>query len=60
LAYLGRLDEAHSAVKAGLALDPSFTLSRARVGWTAMFDDPSYPAWVPFALESMRMAGVPE
>jgi TolB-like protein/class 3 adenylate cyclase len=60
LAYLGRWDEAHSAVKAGLALDPSFTLSRARVGWTAMFDDPSYPAWVPLALESMRMAGVPE
>ena len=30
LAQLGRLDEAHSAVKAGLALNPTFTISRAR------------------------------
>ena len=29
LARLGRLDEANSAVKAGLALNPSFTVSRA-------------------------------
>jgi tetratricopeptide (TPR) repeat protein len=28
LAQLGRLDEARSAVKAGLALDPKFTVSR--------------------------------
>ena len=30
LAQLGRLDEARSAVKAGLALNPAFTISRAR------------------------------
>ena len=30
LAQLGRLDEAHSAVKAGLALNPAFAISRAR------------------------------
>ena len=30
LAQLGRLDEARSAVKAGLALNPTFTISRAR------------------------------
>ena len=30
LAQLGRLDEAHSAVKAGLALNPTFAISRAR------------------------------
>jgi len=30
LARLGRLDEARSAVKAGLALNPSFAISRAR------------------------------
>ena len=35
LAQLGRLDEAHSAVKAGLALNPAFTISRARAAWTA-------------------------
>ena len=30
LAQVGRLDEAHSAVKAGLALDPTFTVSRTQ------------------------------
>jgi tetratricopeptide (TPR) repeat protein len=30
LAQLGRLDEAHSAVKEGLALNPSFAVSRVR------------------------------
>ncbi len=44
LAQLGRLDEAHSAVKAGLALNPTFTISRARAAWTAMSDDPTYLA----------------
>ena len=60
LAYLGRLDEAHSAVKAGLALDPSFTVSRARAGLMAMFDDPSFSARFAGNLEGLRMAGVPE
>ena len=36
LAQLGRLDEARSAVKAGLALNPTFTIFRARAAWTAM------------------------
>ena len=40
LAQLGRLDEARSAVKAGLALNPSFAISRARSAWAAMSDDP--------------------
>jgi hypothetical protein len=30
LAQLGRLGEARSAVKAGLALNPAFSISRAR------------------------------
>ena len=30
LTQLGRLDEAHSAVKAGLALNPAFSISRSR------------------------------
>ena len=33
LAQLDRLDEAHSAVKAGLALNPTYTISRARALW---------------------------
>ena len=44
LAQLGRLDEAHSAVKAGLALNPIYTVSRVRAAWTAMSDDPTYLA----------------
>src|SRR5271166_5459496 len=38
--FIGRLDEARSADKAGLALNPTFTLSRARALWTARSDDP--------------------
>jgi TolB-like protein len=60
LAQLGRLEEAHSAVKAGLALNPAFTLSRACVLWTAMSDDPTYSAQIEPVLEGMRKAGVPE
>ena len=56
----GRLDEAHSAVKAGLALDPKFTVSRARASWTTMSDDPTYLAQIERYLEGMRKAGVPE
>ena len=60
LAQLGRLDEAHSAVKAGVALNPSFTLSRARAHWTALSDDPTYLAQIEPILEGMRMAGLRE
>jgi TolB-like protein/class 3 adenylate cyclase len=60
LAQLGRLDEAHSAVKAGLALDPTFVVSRARATWTAMSDDPTYLAQLESILEGLRKAGVPE
>ena len=60
LAQLGRLDDAHSAVKAGLAFNPSFTVSRVRAGWTPMSDDPTYLAQLQPVLEGMRKAGVPE
>jgi TolB-like protein/class 3 adenylate cyclase len=60
LAQLGRIDEARLAVKAGLALNPSFTISRARANWTAMSDDPTYLAQLEPFYESMRKAGVPE
>jgi TolB-like protein/class 3 adenylate cyclase len=60
LARLGRLDEARSAVKAGLAGNPSFTISRARATWTAVGDDPTYLAQTERHLEGMRMAGAPE
>ncbi len=60
LVQLGRLDEAHSAVKAGLALNPTFAISRARAAWTARSDDPTYLGHAEGILEGMRKAGVPE
>jgi tetratricopeptide (TPR) repeat protein len=60
LAQLGRIDDAQSAVKAGLALNPTYTISRARALWTAMSDDPMYLAELERMLEGLRKAGVPE
>jgi hypothetical protein len=60
LAQFGRLDEARSAVKAGLALNLSFAISRARAGWTAMSDDPTYLTQLEPICESLRRAGLPE
>lgn len=60
LAQLGRLDEARSAVKTGLARNPAFTISRARAAWTAMSDHPTYLAQLEPILEGLRRAGVPE
>ena len=60
LAQLGRLDEARSAVKAGLALNPTYAISRARAAWTAMSDHPTHLAQIEPILEGMRKAGVPE
>ena len=60
LAQLGRLDEARSAVKAGLALNPAFTISRARAAWMAMSDLPTYLAQLEPILEGLRKAGIPE
>jgi TolB-like protein/Tfp pilus assembly protein PilF len=58
LAHLGRLDEARSAVQAGLALDLTFTLSRFRTNVPS--DNPNYLAGRERILEGMRIAGVPE
>jgi TolB-like protein/class 3 adenylate cyclase len=60
LAQLGRLDEARSAVKAGLALNPSFTISRGRAAWTAWSDDRTFLAGLERIFDAMRKAGVPE
>ncbi len=60
LAQLGRLDEARSAVKAGLALNPAFSISRARDAWMEMSDHPTYLAQLEPLLEGLRKAGVPE
>jgi TolB-like protein/class 3 adenylate cyclase len=60
LAQLGRLDEARSAANAGLALNPSYTVSRRRASWTAQSDDPTYLAQLEPIFDGLRMAGVPE
>jgi TolB-like protein/class 3 adenylate cyclase len=60
LAQLGRLDEARSATKAGLALDPAFSVSRARAAWTARSDNATYLAQLEPIFEGLRQAGVPE
>jgi TolB-like protein/class 3 adenylate cyclase len=57
LAQLGRLDEARSAVKAGLALDPAF---RIRAYRTARSADATYLAQLEPILEGLGKAGVPE
>ena len=58
LAHLGRLDEARSAAQVGLALDPTFTISRFRANVPS--DNPTYLAGRERFYEGMRMAGIPE
>ncbi|HEY5204454.1 MAG TPA: adenylate/guanylate cyclase domain-containing protein [Roseiarcus sp.] len=57
-AHLGRLDEASREIKAGLAVDPKFTLQRYRKGLRG--DNPVYLAQRERVIEGMRKAGVPE
>jgi TolB-like protein len=58
LAYLGKIDEARAAAKAGLALEPSFTIGRFRAG--ARSDNLVYVGGRERIYEGMRRAGVPE
>ena len=58
LARLGHLDQARAAVRAGLAIDPSFTLRRFRA--SAQGDNPAYLAGRERIFEGLRIAGVPE
>jgi TolB-like protein/Flp pilus assembly protein TadD len=60
LAQLGRLDEARSAVKAGLALNPAYSISRDRAVWTAVSDDPTFLAALGLLFDGLRKAGLPE
>jgi Flp pilus assembly protein TadD len=58
LARVGTRHEARSAVRAGLALDPTFTIARFRSG--AATDNPTYLSQREYACKGMREAGVPE
>ena len=58
LGLLGVLDEARTAAKAGLALDPDFTIRRLRS--TRRSNNPTYLAGRDRLCEGMRIAGVPD
>jgi TolB-like protein/class 3 adenylate cyclase/tetratricopeptide (TPR) repeat protein len=58
LALLGSLEEARSAARAGLAIDPTFTIRRMR--GIVMSDHPTFRAGSERIRRGMRMAGVPE
>jgi TolB-like protein/Flp pilus assembly protein TadD len=58
LAHLGRLDEARSALNAGLALDPTFTIARFSTG--APSDNPRVRATWRRIRDGLRKAGMPE
>jgi tetratricopeptide (TPR) repeat protein len=60
LTQLARLDDARSAVRVGLALDPNFSVSRARAFFTAESGDPKYLARTERMLKGLREAGLPE
>ncbi|MFT4121167.1 adenylate/guanylate cyclase domain-containing protein [Bradyrhizobium sp.] len=58
LAHLGELGAANAAARAGLELNPSFTISRFRA--SAACNHPAYLAGRERTYEGLRMAGVPE
>jgi TolB-like protein/Tfp pilus assembly protein PilF len=58
LAHLGRLEDAHQELKAGLAYNPNFTIRRFRAGVPS--DDPVFLARRERIIEGMRLVGVPE
>jgi tetratricopeptide (TPR) repeat protein len=58
LALLGRLNEARAAAKAGLTLDPTFTIRRLKA--IRYSDNPKFRAASKRILQGMRMAGIPE
>jgi tetratricopeptide (TPR) repeat protein len=60
LAHLDRLDEAHSALKAGLALNPIYTISRDRAVWTGVSDDSTFLTGLELLFDGLRKAGAPE
>ena len=58
LAHLRRLPEAQSEVRAGLTMDPTFTISRIRANGSS--DNPAAIAGREHVIDGLRKAGVPE
>jgi adenylate cyclase len=59
LARLGRLDEARSAVKTGLVLNPHYTLSAVRAYYEGSYKPGYLPTGLPQRIEVLRGLGVP-
>jgi hypothetical protein len=57
-ARLGRIEEAHHALRSGLELNPSFTIARFRSQTSS--DNPVYLAGRERMYDGLRKAGVPE
>jgi len=60
LSQLGRQEEARSAVRAGLALNPTFAISRVRAAWATSSDNPTHMVGLERVIEGLRKAGAPE
>ena len=60
LAQLDRLDDARAAVKAGLSLNPAYTMSRDRALWTWASGDSTFAGRLDPYFEGLRKAGAPE
>ncbi len=60
LAHLGRFDEARSATRSGLMIDPNFTVRRFKVTTGSVSDNPTYLAHMERVYDGMRKARVPE
>ncbi|MBV9286812.1 MAG: tetratricopeptide repeat protein [Hyphomicrobiales bacterium] len=58
LTHLGRLDEARKELKAGLVVNPNFTIKRFHAA--VQSDNPVFLAHRARMIEAMRKAGVPE
>ena len=60
LAQLGRLDDARAVVKAGLALNPAYTMSRDRALWTWVGISETFLGQLDLYFDGLRRAGAPE
>jgi tetratricopeptide (TPR) repeat protein len=58
LSHLGRLEEARAAARAGLALDPKFTITGFRANIYG--ESPTHLAWRERLVDGLRKAWLPE
>jgi tetratricopeptide (TPR) repeat protein len=58
LSFLGELDEARTAAKAGLALDPTFTIRRFKA--SPIIGNAKFRVASRRVIQGMRLAGIPE